>query len=172
MSKPNSGLFSGTKGDKIEKKLIHKEKKEKLYQGERSRKEYSDLARDPARGTKVDKKGQKERAIVLDLEKQGIIGKVIRDPQKDKGADFIDTTNKNKLDIKSFVSKPKGHNSPRKGAFEVKRAIANINKEINRGNKVIVDTRRLNKNDRKALKEAIKSYNLENYIIWYDKKGQ
>lgn len=30
MSKPNSGLFSGTKGDKIEKKLIHKEKKRKI----------------------------------------------------------------------------------------------------------------------------------------------
>ncbi|MBR6030175.1 MAG: hypothetical protein IKP40_13915 [Clostridia bacterium] len=61
------------------------------FPGGRTREEYSALARDPARGTRVDYKGQKERGIVLDLESHGRIGKVIRDPQANKGADFIDT---------------------------------------------------------------------------------
>ena len=104
--------------------------KAKTYQGDRTRGEYSALARDPARGTKVDYKGAKERAIALDLERQGKIGKVIRDPQAEKGADFIDTSTGQKWDVKSPVSHPKGHTSVRKGAFNVDKMMANVKKNF------------------------------------------
>ena len=94
-----------------------------------------------------------------------------RDPQKEKGADFIDTTNNQKWDVKSPVSRPKGHTSPRKGAFNVDRMMANVKKEIARGNNVILDTRRLNKKDRQVFKDAIHNAGLDDNVIWYDKKG-
>ena len=168
MSKSDSNLFSGTFGDK---ESSSNEKSEKNFQGGRTKEEYSSLARDPARGNKVDYKGKKEREMVLDLERQGKIGKVIRDPQKEKGADFIDTTNNQKWDVKSPVSRPKGHTSPRKGAFNVDRMMANVKKEIARGNNVILDTRRLNKKDRQVFKDAIHNAGLDDNVIWYDKKG-
>ena len=146
--------------------------KSKTFQGGRNRKEYSALARDPARGTKVDYKGAKERAIMLDLERQGKIGKVIRDSQAEKGADFIDTSTDQKWDIKSPISHPKGHTSVRKGAFSVDKMMANVKKEISRGNKVILDTRLLTKKDRQAFKDAIHAEGLDNDVIWYDKKGE
>ena len=145
--------------------------KAKTYQGDRTREEYSALARDPARGTKVDYKGAKERAIVLDLERQGKIGKVIRDPQAEKGADFIDTSTGQKWDVKSPVSHPKGHTSVRKGAFNVDKMMANVKKESSRGNKVILDTRLLTKKDRQAFKDAIHAEGLDSSVIWYDRKG-
>lgn len=144
----------------------------KEYQGGRSRNEYSDLARDPARGTRVDAKGQKERSIALDLEKQGKLGKVVRDHQASKGADFIDTSSGQKWDVKSPVSHPNGHTSVRKGAFSVGRMMANVQKEISRGNNVILDTRRLTKSDRAAFKKAIIEAGLNDKVIWYDKKGK
>lgn len=96
---------------------------------------------------------------------------MIRDPQADKGADFIDTTTGQKWDIKSPVSHPKGHTSPKKGAFNVDKMMANVNKEISRGNKVVLDTRRLTKSDRQAFKDAIHNAGLDDNVIWYDKKG-
>ena len=126
--------------------------KQNVFPGGRTREEYSALARDPARGSKVDNKGQIERSIVLDLEAQGRIGKVIRDPQANRGADFIDTASRIKWDVKSPVSHPKGHTSPRKGAFEIGKMMDNIRKEIARGHHVILDTRRLTQKDRKALR--------------------
>lgn len=166
MSKGYSNLFTGTSGERVIKC-----QEIKTFQGGRSREEYSALARDPARGKKVDYKGKKERAIVLELERQGLIGRVIRDPQADKGADFIDTTTGQKWDIKSPVSHPKGHHSVRKGAFNVEKIMVNIKKEISRGHNVILDTRRLTSKDRLALQNAIKDEKLNDKIIWYDKKG-
>lgn len=96
---------------------------------------------------------------------------MIRDPQADKGADFVDTTTGQKWDIKSPVSHPKGHTSPKKGAFNVDKMMANVNKEISRGNKVVLDTRRLTKSDRQAFKDAIHNAGLDDNVIWYDKKG-
>ena len=47
----------------------------------------------------------------------------------------------------------------------------NVLKEINRGNKVIIDTRRLTSKHKNEFKRAIKENNLENNVIWYDKRG-
>lgn len=172
MGSGNSGLYSGAYGGSTTAETKKDTSaKQKTFQGNRSRKEYSDLARDPARGTKVDYKGQKERSIALDLERQGKLGYVTRDNQADKGADFIDKKTGQKWDVKSPVSHPKGHTSARKGAFNVNKMMSNVQKEIARGNKVILDTRRLTKQHRKDFKEAIHNAGLDKQIIWYDKKG-
>ena len=78
------------------------------YTGGRTQKELDDLAGDPSHGGKIRDQGLKEREIGLDLEQQGKLGKIIRDPQGDGGAEFIDTTNNTKWDVKSFVSYPNG----------------------------------------------------------------
>ena len=49
--------------------------------------------------------------------------------------------------------------------------MANVKKEIARGNNVILDTRRLNKKDRQVFKDAIHNAGLDDNVIWYDKKG-
>lgn len=144
----------------------------KSYQGDRTYKEYVDLARDPSHGNKVLSQGQKERMIGLDLEKQGQLNIIIRDPQKDKGAEFIDTVTGIKWDIKSFVSHPKGATSARKGAFNLFRAVAKIEKEFANGHNVIIDTRRLTKSDRESLIKAINDKGYSDKIIWYHKKGE
>lgn len=173
MGSGTSGLYSGTNSSiSNHSESTNDTTPKKTFQGGRTREEYSDLARDPARGKKVDYKGKKERAIILDLEKQGKVGKVIRDPQSDKGADFIDTTTGKKWDIKSPVSHPKGHTSPRKGAFNVDKMIANVKKEISRGHYVVLDTRRLTKADRQSLKDAIHSEGFGDSVIWYDERSK
>ena len=133
---------------------------------------YVNLARDPSHANQVLPQGRKERMIGLDLEKQGKIGKIIRDPQKDKGAEFIDTITGIKWDVKSFVSHPKGATSARKGAFKLSRAIAKIEKEFANGHNVIIDTRRLTKSDRESLIKAISEKGYSDKIIWYHHKGE
>lgn len=142
------------------------------YQGGRTRNQYIDLARDPSHGNKVLPQGRKEREIGLDLERQGILHNIVRDSTPNRGAEFIDSVTGIKWDIKSFVSHPKGQTSPRKGAFEISRAISVIKKEISRGHHVIIDTRRLTKTHISQLENAINDASLSDKIIWYHKKGE
>ena len=159
---------AATKASENEKNVENK----KTYQGNRTYKEYVDLARDPSHGNKVLPQGRKERAIGLDLERQGKLHSIIRDPQKNKGAEFIDTVTGIKWDIKSFVSHPNGHTNPRKGAFTVERGMKKINAEIKNGHNVIIDTRRLTKSDTAKLQKAVEDANISDKIIWYHKKGE
>ena len=181
MNHGDSGLAHGTGGspqltldneDMAAKAKENEAKVKRTFQGGRSYKEYVDLARDPSHANKVLPQGRKERMIGLDLEKQGILHKIVRDPQKDKGAEFIDTVTGVKWDVKSFVSHPKGAKSARKGAFLLSRAIAKIEKEFNNGHNVIIDTRRLTKSDRESLINAINDKGYSDRIIWYHKKGE
>lgn len=50
--------------------------------------------------------------------------------------------------------------------------MANVNKEIRIGNKVIIDTRKLSKTDRETFKRTIHKEGLDEFVIWYDKKGR
>lgn len=149
MSKGYSGLFSETSGSQ-HNTTVTKENTDvkKTYTGGRTYKEYVSLAQDPSHNNYVLPQGRKERMIGLDLENQKMLHKIICDPQKDKGAEFIDTVTGIKWDIKSFVSHPKGATSARKGAFNLSRAVAKIEKEFANGHNVIIDTRRLTKSDR------------------------
>nr|WP_315063062.1 hypothetical protein [uncultured Lysinibacillus sp.] len=137
------------------------------YTGGRTQKELDDLAGDPSHGGKIRDQGLKEREIGLDLEQQGKLGKIIRDPQGNGGAEFIDTTNNTKWDVKSFVSYPNGHTSPKKGAFTVSNGMKGINKELEKNYNVIVDVRDMVPEHVKQLKEAIEKAGVSNRIIWY-----
>lgn len=181
MNHGNSGLAHGTSGspqltldngDMAAKTKANEANVQRTYQGGRTYTEYVDLARDPSHANKVLPQGRKERMIGLDLEKQGILHKIIRDPQKDKGAEFIDTVTGIKWDVKSFVSHPKGATSARSGAFRLSRAIAKVEKEFANGHNVILDTRRLTKSDRESLINAISDKGYSDRIIWYHKKGE
>ncbi|MBA4550775.1 pre-toxin TG domain-containing protein [Thermoactinomyces vulgaris] len=142
-------------------------KNQKNHPVKRTQEEYDDLARDPSHGGQITEQGIKEREIGLALESQGKLGKIIRDPQSDGGAEFIDTTTGIKWDIKSFVSYPNGHTSPRKGAFTVEKAMKKINAEFRRGHNVIIDKRDLIPQHVKELEDAIKKNGVEDRIIWY-----
>lgn len=137
------------------------------YTGGRTQKELDNLAGDPSHGGKIRDQGLKEREIGLDLEQQGKLGKIVRDPQGDGGAEFIDTTNNVKWDVKSFVSYPNGHTSPKKGAFTVNNGMKAINKEMNKTYNVIVDRRDMIPEHVEQLKEAIKKAGISDRIIWY-----
>ncbi|QDZ98572.1 hypothetical protein D0439_08010 [Lysinibacillus fusiformis] len=137
------------------------------YTGGRTQKEFDDLAGDPSHGGKIRDQGLKEREIGLDLEQQGKLGKIIRDPQGNGGAEFIDTTNNTKWDVKSFVSYPNGHTSPKKGAFTVSNGMKGINKELEKNYNVIVDVRDMVPEHVEQLKEAIEKAGVSNRIIWY-----
>ncbi|GFN34159.1 hypothetical protein [Paenibacillus xylaniclasticus] len=126
-----------------------------------------DLAGDPSHGGKIRDQGLKEREIGPDLEQQGKLGKIVRDPQGNGGAEFIDTTNNVKWDVKSFVSYPNGHTSPKKGAFTVNNGMKAINKELDKNYNVIVDTREMAPEHVEQLKEAIEKAGVSDRIIWY-----
>ncbi|WP_460092046.1 pre-toxin TG domain-containing protein [Priestia megaterium] len=137
------------------------------YTGGRTQKELDDLAGDPSHGDKIRDQGLKEREIGLDLEQQGKLGKIIGDSQGNGGAEFIDTTNNTKWDVKSFVSYPNGHTSPKKGAFTVSNGMKGINKELEKNYNVIVDVRDMVPEHVEQLKEAIEKAGVSNRIIWY-----
>lgn len=181
MNHADSGLAHGTNGspqlttengDMEAKVKENEERVERIYPGNRTHEEYEDLARDPSHGNEVLPQGIKERDIGLELEKNGVLNKIIRDKQDDKGAEFIDTVTGIKWDIKSFASNPNGHKSPRKGAFKLEKAIEKIEKEFAHNHNVIIDTRDLTPSDKESLMKAIRDKGYSNRIIWYPWKGE
>ncbi|MCF7619671.1 hypothetical protein L3137_20785 [Bacillus sonorensis] len=139
----------------------------KGYTGGRTQKELDDLAGDPSHGGRIEEQGIKEREIGLDLEGKGKLGRIVRDPTADKGAEFIDTKTGIKWDVKSFESYPNGHTSPKKGAFTVNKAMNKIEKEFDRGHNVIIDKRKLVPEHIDQLEKAIKDAGFYSRILWY-----
>lgn len=83
------------------------------------------------------------------------------------GADYIDTSTNKKYDIKSFRSYPNGQTAPRKGAFKLQNATANVTKEIKKGYYVIIGTVGLTNEHLFELKAALKEMGYSEYILWY-----
>lgn len=77
------------------------------------------------------------------------------------------TINNVKWDVKSFVSFPNGHTSPKKGAFTVNNGMKAINKELDENYNVIVDKRDMIPEHVKQLKEAIEKAGISDRVIWY-----
>jgi gas vesicle protein len=119
--------------------------------------EFDDLAKDPARGGKVDSKSIAEREVGIGLEAQGKVGKLMRDPSG--SAEFIDTVSAQKWDVKSFNSKfaPKGYN--------LSDAMSNIRKSISLGENVMPDTRNLNQSDLAELIDEVNRQGLNNNVL-------
>ena len=142
------------------------------YTGGRTQIELDDLARDPSHAGRIEAQGIKEREVGLALEERGDLGKIVRDMQVDKGAEFIDTTTGLKWDVKSFESYPSGDNgipitNPKRGAFTIKNGMKKIQKEFKNGNNVIIDTRNLVPEHIEQLKKAIDEAGVADRIIWY-----
>lgn len=174
----STGLATGTSGSgqltlenfELEAKVQDiKNKGERCYPGNRTYKEYVDLARDPAHGDKISQQSRKERTIVLELENKGFLGHVVRDKQAENGADFIDEKTGIKWDVKSPVNKPAGHTSVRKGAFSVNVMMRKIRREVANGHNVIMDTRRITKSQIDELKKAVIEAGLSDRILWFER---
>ncbi len=174
MNHHNSGLAHGTSGSP-QATLENEEARvqavvnaaKKIYPGGRTYKEYEALARDPSHGNHVTEQAQKEREIGLDLERQGFLHKIFRDPESNGGAEFIDSETHIKWDIKSFISYPNGHVKSRKGAFSVQNALKKIYAELDKGHHVILDTRKLVQEHRQELYNAIDREKISAKILWY-----
>ena len=142
------------------------------YTGGRTQKELDDLARDPASNGKIEPKNIREREVGLAVEERGQLGKPVRDPQAENGAEFIDTSSGLKGDVKSFESYPSGDNgvpitNPKKGAFTIKQGMKKLQKEFDNGNNVIIDTRKMEPEHVEQLKKAIDEEGVTDKIIWY-----
>lgn len=142
------------------------------YTGGRNHKELDDLARDPSGGGKIEPKNINERDVGLQLEARGDLGRIIRDPQADKGAEFIDTTTGIKWDVKSFESYPSGRNgipitNPKKGAFTIQNGMQKIHEEFAKGHDVIIDTKKMVPEHIEQLKKAIDKEGIADRILWF-----
>ncbi|CAH8771856.1 phage baseplate assembly protein V [Paenibacillus dendritiformis] len=137
------------------------------YTGGRTQKELDELAGAPFHGGRIREQGMKERDIGLDVERQGKLGEIIRDPQANGGAEFIDITTGIKWNVKSFESYPNGHTSPHKGAFTVRNGMKAINKELNKSHNVILDTRNMTPDHADQFKKAIQEAGMWDRMIWY-----
>ncbi|WFR65408.1 WXG100 family type VII secretion target [Paenibacillus amylolyticus] len=142
------------------------------YTGGRNHKELDDLARDPSGGDKIEPKNINERDVGLQLEARGDLGRIIRDPQADKGAEFIDTTTGIKWDVKSFESYPSGRNgipitNPKKGAFTIQNGMQKIHEEFAKGHDVIIDTKKMVPEHIEQLKKAIDKEGIADRILWF-----
>ncbi|MCP1187257.1 WXG100 family type VII secretion target [Paenibacillus sp. 1781tsa1] len=142
------------------------------YSGGRNQTELDDLARDPASSGKIEPKNIREREVGLAVEERGELGRLIRDPQRENGAEFIDTSSGLKWDVKSFESFPSGNNgipitNPKKGAFTVQQGMKKLQKEFDNGNNVIIDTRKMEGEHIKQMKKAIDEAGVADKIIWY-----
>ncbi|SEO05780.1 WXG100 family type VII secretion target [Paenibacillus sp. OK076] len=142
------------------------------YTGGRNHKEVDDLARDPSGGGKIEPKNINERDVGLQLEARGDLGRIIRDPQADKGAEFIDTTTGIKWDVKSFESYPSGRNgipitNPKKGAFTIQNGMQKIHEEFAKGHDVIIDTKKMVPEHIEQLKKAIDKEGIADRILWF-----
>ncbi|MGN9171141.1 MULTISPECIES: phage baseplate assembly protein V [Paenibacillus] len=142
------------------------------YTGGRNQKELDDLARDPASNGKIEPKNIREREVGLALEERGELGRLIRDPQRENGAEFIDTSSGLKWDVKSFESFPSGDNgipitNPKKGAFTIQQGMKKLQKEFSNGNNVIIDTRKMVPEHIEQMKKAIDEAGVTDKIIWY-----
>ncbi|MEK3757092.1 hypothetical protein MKZ07_01535 [Paenibacillus sp. FSL P4-0338] len=142
------------------------------YTGGRTQKELDDLARDPASNGKIEPKNIREREVGLAVEERGQLGKLVRDPQGENGAEFIDTSSGLKWDVKSFESYPSGDNgipitNPKKGAFTIKQGMKKLQKEFDNGNNVIIDTRKMEPEHVEQLKKTIDEEGVTDKIIWY-----
>ncbi|MFC9710128.1 WXG100 family type VII secretion target [Paenibacillus sp. NPDC056933] len=142
------------------------------YTGGRNHKELDDLARDPSGGGKIEPKNINERDIGLQLEARGDLGRIIRDSQADKGAEFIDTTTGIKWDVKSFESYPSGRNgipitNPKKGAFTIQNGMQKIHEEFAKGHDVIIDTKKMVPEHIEQLKKAIDKEGIADRILWF-----
>lgn len=122
------------------------------------------LALDPAHSGSnrpIDiEKGQHEARVGLELEERGKLKNIVRDPTGK--AEFIED-NGQAWDMKSFNSNYK----PNKGGFRLDKAMNTINKSLEEGENVIIDTINMTPEHISELIEEIQRQGLENNILFW-----
>ncbi|WP_434391099.1 hypothetical protein [Melittangium boletus] len=122
-----------------------------------------ELAADPAQGGKATPKTTREAEVGLELEKSGKLPpRITRDPTGK--AEFIDG-NGTKWDIKTFDSRFPA----RKGGFSLQRDMGKIQKELEQGENVILNTENLSGQHLQELQGAVKALEpaLKSRILWF-----
>lgn len=145
----------------------------------------ADLARDPDHAGKASPSSIAEAEAVMGLEDAGLIPTGSRRPPTRDGSDFHDPTGQ-KWDVKAPRSRTnliheiqekaraKGKPAPElptdrpiRGEFTVESTLKELRKEIEAGEKVIVDTRNMQPADVEALREAIATAGLEDHVKFF-----
>lgn len=135
------------------------------YTGGRTEQELESLALDPAHSGSnrpIDiEKGQHEARVGLELEERGELKNIVRDSTGK--AEFIDGNGHQPWDVKSFNSNYK----PNKGGFRLDKAMNTINKSLEEGENVIIDTTNMTSEHVSELIEEIQKQGLENNILFW-----
>jgi hypothetical protein len=124
---------------------------------DRSLEEYRELARDADHGGKITPNSLEERTVALELEQAGKLARPIR--RGPRQTDYIDA-NKQTWDVKSYHSGVR----PR---FNIDKAIESLRKEINKGNRIMLNTSHLSPRDAAALREAVKLKGWDEKVLWW-----
>ena len=133
------------------------------YTGGRSSEELDSLADDPEhRGSKRDsdiKKGRHERYVGLSLEESGkLAGPIVRDTSG--AAEFFDA-NGQAWDVKSFNS----HYPSSSGGYSLAHCMSMINKELKKGENIILDTTNLYEEHMEELINELEELGLMDWIL-------
>ncbi len=127
----------------------------------RTEAQYEDLAKDPAHGGKIDAKSEQERRVGLELEARGDVpGPITRDPSG--SAEFIDSKG-NKWDVKGFNS----NFSPQKGGFNLQTDAGKVQKSLDQGENVMLDTSKMKAEDIAALKAEGEKRGWGDRVRWW-----
>ena len=127
----------------------------------RNEAEYETLARDPAKGGKINDKTEQERRVGLELEKRGDVpGPITRDPTGK--AEFIDAHG-NKWDVKGFNS----YFKPSKGGFNLQVDADKVDKSLEEDEKVMLDTSTMTPSDLAALKAEGATRSWGNKVVYW-----
>lgn len=119
------------------------------------------LAADPAQGGAVTAKTKREVEVGLALEESGDLPAPIeRDPSG--RAEFIDGAGQ-RWDVKQFNSKF----PPKRGGFVLEKALATIQRELNAGENVIVDTVNMSAEHIAELRDAVAKRGWSNRVKWH-----
>lgn len=117
-----------------------------------------ELSKDPAKGDKITPQSRREAEVGLDLEEQGKLHGIKRDPTG--AAEFIDA-NGVSWDVKGFVS------GDMKGGFKLAESALKIERELLVGENVIVDTARMSAQDISALKAEALTKKWGSQVMFY-----
>ena len=136
------------------------------YTGGRTDEQLQDLANDPAHAGSTRPsdmaKGQHEAEIGLDLEEQGLLNDIVRDPTGN--AEFIENGGSGThWDIKSFNS----NFPPKQGGTTLDTAMESIAESLSQGENVVIDTTNMSAELIDQLTQAISAQGLGNQIIWW-----
>ncbi|MEM6385868.1 MAG: hypothetical protein AAF718_06495 [Pseudomonadota bacterium] len=127
----------------------------------RTEEELQALAEDPAHGGRITQGSIAEREAGLGAEASGSLpGPITRDPSG--ASEFFDSTGQ-AWDVKGFRS----DFPPERGGFTEERALASIERELQAGHNVIIDTRNLSAAHLEDLRRSVENAGHEDRVVYW-----